>query len=530
MESKKIVVKVSQAELLCKGSVGCEYFGNPQWDGLCSACHRKSQAAKHRQDHYHRNRKALLATSPDTSPSPLAKDKEAALPNVASTLLSAFIGSPARESGGEDSSSSSSKAATLPRASSSAPSLRPRQRRLSAESSEAREHFLAFLQSLPRSTAQELVRSTQHAVEKIQSVDESLPSDDLAEMVQEVYTTVQERLNGSTTLASAGKDVDEIMGEMERYITTRAYSWLFCRETDEEVGDLSLCDRLRSLHWVTETQLLETALDFANPDVRERRDEAIAALIEINSQRAPGDKLAKLVACAEKIFSALSESSAQGTPASADEFLPALIHVILAGNPPLLQSNINFISRFALQRRLMSGEAGYYFTNLCCAKNFVQNMSADSLKVSKEEFEAYTSGQIAPPRSVANCGAAQALQQMENILGQLDQLSQRVDQAEHRLASFTASRDAKFEALEDKVNKFRQAHPPVLSHDLWLLSLLPKSSPSPTAKAAPSQQPRADSDSLIDLGEAEEEECEAKSPDPPPQDESQTSSELLLDL
>ena len=156
----------------------------------------------------------------------------------------------------------------------------------------------------------------------------------------------------------------------------------------------------------------------------------MGALIEMNSVRSPGEKLGKLVHCSELIFLALGESATSGKRAvSADEFLPALIHVLIIGNPPLVQSNLNFVQRFALQRRRMSGQAGYFFTNLVCAKNFVQNMGPDSLKLSREEFEAYTSGQLAPPRSEANCGAAQALSHMQRLQEQLQQFSDRMDKA-----------------------------------------------------------------------------------------------------
>lgn len=66
--------------------------------------------------------------------------------------------------------------------------------------------------------------------------------------------------------------------------------------------------------------------------------------------------------------SSTNRAAAKNTSAaaSADDYLPAFIYIVLKANPTMLYSNINFITRFAFEKRILQGEHAYHFCSLVC--------------------------------------------------------------------------------------------------------------------------------------------------------------------
>lgn len=131
--------------------------------------------------------------------------------------------------------------------------------------------------------------------------------------------------------------------------------------TKDEERDVAVQRRIRQLAWISSKHLV-CSIDEVNAEVRDLVYGAITELVSMDSFQTPQEKLERIVQCSRNIFKLLKFTV--GGPASADEFLPALIFVILKANPVRLHSNIQYITRFSNPSRLMSGESGYYFTNL----------------------------------------------------------------------------------------------------------------------------------------------------------------------
>uniref|UniRef100_A0A3B3SUR9 RAB guanine nucleotide exchange factor (GEF) 1 n=1 Tax=Paramormyrops kingsleyae TaxID=1676925 RepID=A0A3B3SUR9_9TELE len=257
--------------------------------------------------------------------------------------------------------------------------------------------------------------------------------------------------------------VERVMDQVEKYIMTRLYKNVFCPETtDDEKKDLATQNRIRALHWVT-IQMLCVPVDEEIPEVSDNVVKAITDIIEMDSRRVPRDKLACITRCSKHIFNAIRITKTE--PASADDFLPTLIYIVLKANPPRLQSNIQYITRFCNPSRLMTGEDGYYFTNLCCAVAFIEKLDAQSLNLSPEDFERYMSGQASPhkqepgPRTPAGPDGSPALSTAHQNLELLNGLGVRQERVLEAARNLESDLISWREAVEREVQEILAKYP-----------------------------------------------------------------------
>ncbi|XP_075161149.1 rabaptin-5-associated exchange factor for Rab5 [Haematobia irritans] len=398
-------LRMPQQDLKCRK--GCGYYGNYQFEGLCSKCFRERNE----------QRKKLLA-SPSSSSG--AQTQQHSHVESSSTSPRHQHHKPTSSSHGikpempTTDSAGTGGSSTLTKKKSLVPSVFQKTlqsqtlKKHSRQQQQRNHHHKEYV--LDPTEAQFILKLRQLRIpddgraklkNEIQRLDYDIRSylqanntkniDELSELVQNAYTKFADIVHNDVSFQIATNEDREVTIDFfEKVVMTKNHKFLFSPyfTTDEE-NDVKIQKRIRQLSWIT-AKHLACCIDEVNAESRELVYNAITELVGIDSFYSPQEKLECTVRCCRHIFELLKHSV--GGPASADEFLPALIFVVLKANPVRLHSNINFVTRFTNASRLMSGEGGYYFTNLCCAISFIENLTSQSLNMDEEEFNMLMSG------------------------------------------------------------------------------------------------------------------------------------------
>ncbi|XP_075956187.1 RAB guanine nucleotide exchange factor (GEF) 1, like [Anarhichas minor] len=462
MTSQRRGIHLDQSELLCKK--GCGFYGNTGWQGLCSKCCREeNQREKQKQiqedwalaerlqkeeEEAYASRHQKAQSQPTITPfSKFEERKTKEKSRKVNTVTKFFTPStktPSKKDAFEAQSSPSPSSSTS--------------RHSSVDSDHATREFIDFLK--PLKSGREIFKQCRAFTESM-VYKRDMAADELSECVQDFYQNLSDRLH--TQFKGSSEHVESVMDEVEKYMMTRLYKEVFCPETtDDEKKDLAIQKRIRALHWVT-IEMLCVPVDEEIAEVSDNVVKAITDVIEMDSKCVPKEKLACITLCSKHIFNAIKITKKEA--ASADDFLPTLIYIVLKANPPRLQSNIQYITRFSNPSRLMTGEDGYYFTNLCCAVAFIEKLDGQSLNLSAEEFELYMSGQASPQRpqstGASSCSpGSSALDQVHERLDLLAGLGERQEQVMEKARQLESDLIDWSDDVEQKVQSVLESFPP----------------------------------------------------------------------
>ncbi|CAH3142937.1 unnamed protein product [Pocillopora meandrina] len=374
----KIYETLNNPELRCK--TGCGFYGNPAWRGYCSVCYREVYLKQQRARAASHSREDALSGGSHNFQTEVGHEEEESggklkfnkfeekkrfqLESKKQSVKKLFKKSPGRSS--------------VPDAANLSPSQ--------VEPEKSVSSFRDFLKTLRKPAAQDVNEKCKVFVQSILN-NPSLKVEEQSQLVHDFYGAMSEHLQSHQLFQNQPQEViDRTLDGVEKHIMTKLYRVVFCPpSTDDEARDLENQKRIRSFNWIT-PQHLDAAINPNSDKVQQLIEEAQEDLVEINTRRAPQDKLACVVRCCKNIFKIIHFSTPAGGAVSADDFLPCLIYVVLKANPTMLHSNVQYISRFCNPNKLMMGEAGYYFTNLCCALSFIEKLDAQALSMSQEEF------------------------------------------------------------------------------------------------------------------------------------------------
>ncbi|KAM4707309.1 rab5 GDP/GTP exchange factor-like [Discoglossus pictus] len=407
----------------------CGYYGNPAWHGYCSRCWIEQRQKRQAEALTHRHHTANISVKHEKENTVyLMKRTDGEIincTNISQHTQSAYI---------HLAPDSTDSVLRIPRL---------------CLYSLAQGQFSDFLKALHRPDSQQLRTHCTRFIQWLQDL-QNITLDKKGELVQNLYHRLAGNFQDDMT-----EERDRFLDNIEKLVMTRLYTSVFCPDGSlDEQKDLSVQRRIKSLHWVTPKMLL-LPLDVKNQETKDCIYSASTALVEMDSKRAPQDKLTCVSKASNSLFQAIQEYKQE--PATADDFLSCLIYTMLKANPPRIFSNLQYITRFCNPIRLVTGEGGYCFTNLCCAVSFIETLDASSLSLTTEEFDylMQQSANVQNHESHLKSSTVQQMQQNKKLLAELrcrqDVLIQKTEYLEREVRAWPMSVQGE---VQDIISRF----------------------------------------------------------------------------
>ncbi|UJR24966.1 hypothetical protein I4U23_006330 [Adineta vaga] len=364
---------------LCKNA--CGFYGNKIWDGFCSKCYREVyQQAKQIQEGY--DGRTNVTNSDGTPPSSVQASpsfsnfQEKRRSNIS-------MRNPLRQM--------VNRAGSLRSSSNSALSLIANEEQ-TIENEASSKHLDIMTTDDARADIKAQVKTfASHFHKKCSS--KTVHIDTLIQEYGTFKDGLKKRIQTNIIYQNENEDlIHRVRDYLEQIIFSRDYSFIFNRIAIHcEEKDLSIQNRITSLHWIT-APMLDTVLNENISAAHDAIFKAINILIELDSKTTPQGKIQSIMDCKSCIETAI-HASCSNSGINADSFLPALIYIVLKAKPPRLHSNMQFLSHFSQP----SGEQLYYLANLDSAVRFIELLQAEHLGLSSDDFSLYMRGEPVLP-------------------------------------------------------------------------------------------------------------------------------------
>jgi hypothetical protein len=254
--------------------------------------------------------------------------------------------------------------------------------------------FQNFLEKMRHPSASELVKSVKSFISSFGSGGVVDAETDSAR-IQEFLAVTEAAFRGHPAWRGASDDELDASGEgLEKYLMTKLHPSTFAVTIGDKRADKHLTRRVAALRTFIRPEHLDIPAHFrVETSWRLAEDE----LAKVNHFKAPRDKLVCVLNTCRIVNNVLNTASGL-KPAGADDFLPVLIYVVLRANPPFLESNLRYISRFRRESRLVS-EAAYFYTNLVSAARFLATCDHEAFtNLDADVFEAHMLAEGVDPK------------------------------------------------------------------------------------------------------------------------------------
>jgi Vacuolar sorting protein 9 (VPS9) domain len=239
-----------------------------------------------------------------------------------------------------------------------------------------------------------LVQGMRTAIRNLDSVEEPRSVEEIAERIKSYLNGTFESIKAHKAFCQEAVD-DRLKHSLESFLYGQCHSILQAKLWTDETrkAELNWMERLAALEFVTPKHLDIPCL--VDCDLNAALQVPMEALLSADLYFSPYEKLQRILAMYHGVNAALSKvlnaATAKGESQkmpSADDVLPCIIITILKSKPVRIATNLRMVELFCPEEYLR-GEAGYAYTNLFGAVQFLLDLDMDdpkSLSIDAEDF------------------------------------------------------------------------------------------------------------------------------------------------